>query len=267
MSGAMVRRADAGAGGGSAAIRLAQGHAISMHGVREKLAAFDALSMPRVLAAVKSSLTGVERGGAVSRDCFRSGRCFDRYMVAQAGKNWDESDRLLLDALRLDRAKYGRILGAEETARAFSAWLCGTAFALDYAYRWIDSPEMGSCVGGTFESRIEADGTRRGFKALTTNPKLRFEGRKIQMLVPMGGAVRRRIRSVQYTALPRRIEERDERIGDPKSAEHVAEAEIRVPDGTPIPPRTHFAVLPGARIDKEVAMALGARYRITWRSE
>lgn len=266
MSGATTGAGGAG-GGSAAAIMVAQGHAISMHRVRERLAAFDALSMPWVLAAVKRSQAGAECGGAISRDSFRSGRRFDRYVAAQVEKDWDESDRLFLDALKPDSAKYGRILGAEETARAFSAWLCGTALALDYVYRWIDPPEMGSCAGGTFESKIEADGTRRGFKALTTNPMLVFEERKIQMRVPMGDTVRGDIRCVRYTALPRRIGEKDERIGDPKSVEHAAEAEIRVPDGTPIPPRTHFAVLPGARIDSEVAMALGARYRITWRGE
>lgn len=184
-------------------------------------------------------------------------------MEAQAKKNWDKADRLLLDEINLDRAEYDRLLDEEASARAFGAWLCRTALALDYVYRWIDPPEVGSCVGGTFESRIETNGKRRGFRALTANSKLRFDKRKIRMRVPMDSIIRRSIWCVRYTALPRRIDEKDERIGDPKSAEHAAEAEIRVPDGTPIPRKTDFAVMHGARIDKGIAKALGARYRIT----
>lgn len=255
----------AGAGGGSdAVIRLAPGHAISAQGVHEKLAALDTLSVPLVLSAVKKSLPGVGYEIVVGRERFRSSRCFDMYLEAQAKKDWDEADRLFLDELKQDRAEYGRLLGEEASARAFSAWLCKTALSLDYAYRWIDLPEVGSCVGGTFESRIEADGKRRGFKALTIDSELVYGERKIRMRVPMDNTIRGCIWCVRYTALPRRIKEKDERIGDPKSAEHAAEAEIRVPDGTPIPSKTDFVVLKGARIDKDTTKALEARYRITW---
>ena len=160
------------------------------------------------------------------------------------------------------RAKYRKLLNAEETVRAFSAWLCGTALNRDYVYRWIDPPEIRSCMGGTFESKIEADGTRRGFKALTVNPGLWFDERRIQMRVPMNSVMRMSTWCVRYTVLPRNIDERDERIGDPKSAKNVIESEVRVPDGTPIPPTTDFAVLSRAGISEDVGKALGARYGI-----
>ncbi len=250
---------------GVSASIIAPGHAIEIRGVREKLATFGALSMPGVLSAVEGARAGVwGRKGHARRWLFESGEAYGRYKAAHARKDWRECDRLLLDGLARDGAKYCKILDAEETARAFSAWLCGTALASDHVYRWIDPLEIGSCMTGVFESRIEADGARRGFKALTVNPGLRFGGRKIQMRVPMSDAMRRNVRCVQYTALPRDMEEKDERVDDPKEAEHASEAEVRVPDGTPIPPETDFVVLPGAEIGRDNAEALGARHRIRW---
>lgn len=141
------------------------------------------------------------------------------------------------------------------------------ALDLNHAYRWIDPPELESYTGGTFESRIEEDGTRRGFKALTINPRLRFEGRKIRVRVPVNGSIRNSIRCVRYTVLPRRIQEGNERIGDPKEAKYIVESEIRVADGTPIPEGTKFIVMPGAGVDQEIAKALGKRYVITWSND
>ena len=186
------------------------------------------------------------------------------YMEARARKDRAEADRLFLDALVPDRAEYFKMVELEEEARAFSVWLCGTALGRDHACRWIGLPEIESCAGGTFESRIEDDGTRRGFKALAANPELWLGGRKIRMRVPADSAVRRSIRCVQYAALPRQTRGKDERIGDPKSAKHASEAETREPDGAPIPPGTDFAVLAGAGVDREAAKVLGSRYRIEW---
>lgn len=263
MTGAMSGWANAG-GSLAPSIILAPGHAISMHRVHEKLAAFDALSMPQVLAVAKSTWAGVWKYNAsVDKERFGSEEVFGRYKKAQARKDWSESDRLFLDALRVDRMEYSRFLDAEETARAFTAWLCGTALASDYAYRWIDPPEIESCAGGTFESKVEADGTRRGFKALTANPGLWFDEREIKMKVPVGGAMRKNIRCVQYTVMHRDLKENEERVCDPKSAEYASEAEIRVSDGTPIPLGTEFFVSPDARIDRELAKKVGTRYRIT----
>lgn len=261
--------ADAAAGLGGAgrrrvsAFTIAPGHAIEIRGVREKLATLSALSMPGVLSAVEGAWAGVwGRKDPVSRWFFESGEAYGRYNAAQARKDWRECDQLLLDELASDGAKYCKILDAEETARAFSAWLCAAALDSNHMYRWIDPLEIGSFMTGVFESRIEEDGTRRGFKAFTVNPGLRFGGRKIQMRVPMNDAMRRNVRCVQYTVLPRDIDEKDERMCDPKAAEHASEAEVRMPDGTPIPPETDFVVLPGAEISRDDAKALWARHRI-----
>lgn len=245
-------------------IDMVPGHAIRITNVNEKLAALDALPMQRVLAAAKGVWAGTwGREGRVNVEHFEGGETYGRYRAAQARKDWDESDRLCLGEIVKDCAKYRRLLNAEETAYAFSAWLWGTALTADHVYRWIDPAELESCASGTFESKIEADGTRRGFKALTVNPRLWFDGRKIRMRVPMNGAMRKGIRCVRYTVLPRDIDGKDERVGDPKEIRHADESEIRVPDGTPIPQETDFAVLQGATVSRETIKALGATYRIT----
>ena len=261
--GAQERRARPGSSGHAAGAGwIAQGHSISMRSVHEKLAALDMLSMPGVLAAANDAQEGVqEYEDSIDRGYFADVEA-SRYKAAQARKDWRVSDRMFLDKLAQDSTKYRKLLNAEEAMRAFSAWLCGTALNRDYVYRWIDPPEIQSCMGGTFESKIEADDTRRGFKALTVNPGLWFRGRRIRMRVPMDSVMRMGIWCVRYTVLPRKIDAKDERIGDPKSAKNAIESEVRVPDGTPIPPTTDFAVLPRAGISEEVVKALGARYSI-----
>lgn len=262
MAGAAAGRAGA-HGRGADTISLASGHVVKVCSVRKKIDAFDALSVQGVLSAAEGAWLGVrDYNASIDIEYFGSYERYSRYKIAQARKDWCESDRLFLDEVAKDGSKYRRLLDAEETARAFSAWLCGAALAADYAYRWIDPPELRSCVEGTFESRIEADGTRRGFKALTINPLLRFEGRKIQMRVPIDDAVRRSMRCVQYTVMPRDMEEKDERVCDSKGADHAAESEVRVLDGTPIPLGTDFVVLRGAEIGWEVDRMLGAKYKI-----
>ena len=221
--------------------------------------------MPRVLSAAEGAYAAVRKyEDSIDKAYFGCDEVFSRYKAAQAQKDWGEADLVFLNGLERNPAKYQSVLDAESTMRAFSAWLCGTALASDHAYRWIDPPELHGCVGGTFESRIETDGTRRGFKALTANPGLWLNRRKVQMRAPIDGSLRRRIRCVRYTALPRQIRNMNERIGDPKSAKYAAEAEMRVPDGTPIPPKTVLVVLQGAGIDGDVAKALGARHKIVW---
>ena len=130
-------------------------------------------------------------------------------------------------------------------------------------------------------------GTGRALTAPAANPGLRFDRRKIRIRARGGfkanaDALReiqqaqdpdtgvrgyrrthgRPIRPVHGPAISHN--ERGERIGDPKSARHAVESEVRVPDGTPILPKTDFDVLPGSGIGKAAGRALGARYRIRW---
>lgn len=257
------RRGPCGGGPAGDAVWIAHGHAIRASSLRRRLAAFDGLPGREVLSAVESARRNVgEYEDSIGRGHLGSVEAFNRYTTAQERKNWDEADRLFLDELARDRTKYRRFLDAEEVLSAFSTWLCRRALDSDHVYRWIDPLEIGSCTGGTFESRIEKDGTRRGFKALSANPRLRFGERKIRMRVPVNAAMCKAIQCVQYTVLPRPILEKDERIDDPKSAKHDAESEVRVPDGTPIPIGTDFEVLPGSRISEVAVEELRARYKV-----
>lgn len=237
---------------GGNAIWIASGHAIGITNVNKKLAALDALSVRRALSVAEEAWLAIrEYEDSIGRRYLGGDEVFRGYKEAQEQKDWGEADRLFLDELARDRVKYYKFLDAEETLHAFNTWLCRAAIDSDHVYRWIDPPELASCTGGTFESRIELDGTRRGFKALSANPGLRFGGRKVRMQVPVNDAMRRGIQCVRYTVLPRLMPEKNERIRDPKSARHAAEAEVRVPDGTPIPIGTDFVVLPGTKIDKK----------------
>lgn len=244
-------------------ITVAPGHGIDRRSVREKLAALSGLPVPDVLLAAKGAWESVrEYSDSVRPERFQDEGVFARYEAASARKDWVEADRLFLDALALDPPKYRRLLDAEGTMRAFSTRLCWIALGSGRMYRWIDPPELESCLGGTFESRIGSDGTRRGFKALSANPELQFGTRKIRMRVPVSDAIRRSTRCVQYTVMPRKIEEADERIVDPKSARYAVEAEVRVPDGTPIPPGADFTVMAGAEVGRGMAKALESRHRV-----
>ena len=126
----------------------------------------------------------------------------------------------------------------------------------------MDPPELQSYLDGTFESRTECDGTRRGFKALSLNPRLKFLSRPIALIVPLGPYMRGSLWHVHYTALPRRIAEKDERIADPKNAASAGEAEVRVPDGTAVPTDSAFVVRAGTSVDEWVVRALERRYEV-----
>lgn len=67
------------------------------------------------------------------------------------------------------------------------------------------------------------------------NPRLRFLSRKVMMEVPLDHGMRGHVKCVLYTSLPREMKARDERIADVKNAFGANEAEVRVPDGTPVP--------------------------------
>ena len=109
---------------------------------------------------------------------------------------------------------------------------------------------------------MEFGGTRRGFKALSLNPRLNFLLRPVALIVPLGPDMRRSLWHVRYTVLPRDIEEKNERIADPKNAVNVEEAEVRVPDGTAVPPDSAFVVRAGTTVDERIVGALEGRYEV-----
>ena len=109
---------------------------------------------------------------------------------------------------------------------------------------------------------MEFGGTRRGFKALSLNPRLNFLLRPVALRVPLVPDMRRSLWHVRYTVLPRRIEEKNERIADPKNAINVEEAEVRVPDGTAVPPDSAFVVRAGTTVDEWIVRALEEMYEV-----
>ena len=248
---------------GPDAIVLAPGHAITRSGVDAKEKELDGLPLRGVLKKVgdiRSNTTEV--AGTLDDGHFGNTVVSNRFHDLLAQKNWPKADKIFLDALAVTRPGYNALLDAEEWMRAFSRRLCSEVGTARRAYRWLDPPELESYVNGTFESRIESNHTRRGFKALSMNPGLNFDMRRVALGVPLGHVMRKSIRCVPYTIIPRRIAVPDERISDPKNIAFAAEAEVRVPDGTAVPPGTSFTIKPDAGVDQGVVMALEKKYTV-----
>ena len=248
---------------GSDAIVLAPGHAITRSGVRAKEKVLDGLSMEGVLDKVyyiRSRTIGITE--TLDRSLFGNTAVSNRFHYFLTQKNWPKADKMFLDALAVTRPDYNTLLDAEEWMRAFSGRLCFEARTAHSAYRWLDPPELESYVSGTFESRVESNLTRRGFKALSMNPSLNFDMRRVVLEVPLGHVLRKSIRCVPYTIIPREIDVPDERVSDPKNMAFAAEAEVRVPDGTAVPSGTVFTIKPDARVDQGVVMALEKKYTV-----
>ena len=86
--------------------------------------------------------------------------------------------------------------------------------------------------------------------------------RRVALEVPMDHGMRKSIRCVSYTIMPRDIDAPDERISDAKNMAFATEAEVRVPDGTAVPSGTVFTIKPDAGVDQGVVMALEKKYTV-----
>ena len=164
-------------------IALAEGHTIESAVVHKKRRLLDDLPIETVLRQVKV-VAGVDAlSELLDRSRFEGGVISDAYRAAAARKDWMEVDQLALDALARNRAVYAKVLDAEAWMYAFSGRLCTEAETAHAAFRWIDTTELQSYLGGTFESRVEDNLARRGFKALSINSSLNFLFRKVKMTV------------------------------------------------------------------------------------
>lgn len=189
-------------------------------------------------------------------DFFGSVSTYEQYTKAMSRKDWSMSDPLFFTALASDSRAYSRLLEAEEWSWAFNGWLRRMASTMPFAYRWIDPGELESLKSGTFRNRAEKGPAQRTHKAFSLNPNLKFFARKVTIVAPLTTGMRDSLHCVRYTALPRHIMEKDEKICDPKNIDHSSEAEIRVPDGTAIPHGTTISVEGGTNIDKSVLAGL-----------
>ena len=109
-------------------------------------------------------------------------------------------------------------------------------------WRWMDLEELQSYEDGTFQSRVENDGGRRGYKAFSMGENPYARERPVAVSVPIDWAVRSAIKTASYTALPRPLQPSAERIGDEKHVRYARETECRVPDGVRVPRGTRMRV-------------------------
>ena len=243
-------------------IALAEGHTIESAVVYKKRRLLDDLPIKTVLrqAEVVASVDAFTE--LLDRSRFEGAVILDAYHAAAARKDWKSVDQLVLDTLARNRAVYAKVLGAEAWMYAFGGRLCAEAETAHAAFRRIDPPELQSYLGGVFESKMEDNRTRRGFKALTINPGLKFLWRKVMMTIPLNLDMRKCVKCVRCTTLPRQVKVEDERIADEMTAANVNEAEIRVPDGTAVPAGTIFTIQHDALVDKRVIAMLKEMYPV-----
>lgn len=162
-----------------------------------------------------------------------------RYMSAFRARNWLEADGIYMAELRhQNRGAFMSTLFAEGDARAFNRLLMEELASSNVLLRSMTVAELPSYEGGTFESRREIDGGRRGYKAFSLYENVYSAERPVTMSVPISEDIRRLVSTATYTALPRPLQPSEERMGDGKHVTHAGETECRLPDGTPVPPST-----------------------------
>ena len=166
------------------------------------------------------------------------------YKSAVNDRNWGKADSMYVNVFSdLYPIKYSEMLDGEGWARALNVVLSDELSQIDTLWRWMDLKEVPSYEGGTFESRLEKDGGRRGYKALSMYDNPYSGVRRAEMSVPIDSAVRRAVKPVVYTALPRSLQSFQERIDDAKEIRHAGETECRIPDGTRVPDGTKIEIL------------------------
>lgn len=173
-----------------------------------------------------------------------TGKARDAYKSAMIDRNWGEADSIYANVLSDSHStKCSEMLEGEGWARAFNVVLSDKLAQIDTLWRWMDLEEVPSYEGGTFESRLEKDGGRRGYKALSMYKNQYSYVRPAEMRVPIDSAVRRAVKPAVYTALPRPLLPFQERIDDAKEIRYAGETECRIPDGTRVPDGTKIKIL------------------------
>lgn len=206
--------------------------------LRRRLAAGETVLQLAVYVAFTHELLPVEPW-----EILDAGAETERYTSAANAKNWPEADRIYMEALlNKDPLAFQQTLETEGWARALNVILDENFDQIDVLWRWISPEEVQSYSGGTFESRVEEDGGRRGFKALSIGPNAYSMERSVYVIVQIDENIRRVAVRPDYTALPRPLESHEERLGDGKHIKYAGETEWRLPDGTRVPRGTRMFV-------------------------
>ena len=180
---------------------------------------------------------------AVGPETIMTDREYAAYKSATNDRRWGEADAMYANVLSASYpTRWSEMLDGEGWARAFNAVRNDELAKISALWRRMDLREVPSYEGGTFESRMEKDGGRRGYMALSMYDSPYFGVRLASMRVPIDGIVRRVVKPVVYTALPRTLQPFQERIDDAKEIRHAGETECRMPDGTRVPGGTTIKI-------------------------
>ena len=161
---------------------------------------------------------------------------FRMYVRMVDAGDWAGADKTYLDWLKVhDPALYLETLELEGLASEFNQHHRWRVSGSPSFVRWMDMEEMASYLDGTFESRTEKDGGRRGYKAISLGKNIHTDKRPAFLAVPADDTIRGAIRATAYTALPRFIPPEYERIDHQKHLSYAHETECRLPDGIRVP--------------------------------
>ena len=150
--------------------------------------------------------------------------------------DWPGADKTYLDWIKArDPELYLETLKMEALAREFNITLAQKLTESSHIFRWMDEVELPICLNGTLESRVESDGKHREHKAFSLGMNIHSKERPALLIVPVNSAVRGVIMAVTYTALPRFVLSKDEKIVTRKHISYAHETECRLPTGIRIP--------------------------------
>lgn len=167
----------------------------------------------------------------------------ERYRSAVAVKDWPEADWTYAEDLHYkDLALFKATIIAEGWARALNVILAEKFSLISTLHRWMNFAEIPSYKDGIFQSRVEADGECRLYKACSMDENTYAKTRPVALIVRIDEDIRRVVKLVSYTALPRPLRSRNERINDGKHLKYAAETECRIPDGTRVPRNTTMKI-------------------------
>ena len=157
--------------------------------------------------------------------------------------DWLGADKTYLDWLKVyDPELYLETLRMEALAREFNTTLAKKFAESSHIFRWMDEVELPSYLYGIFKSKVESDGKCREYKAFSLGTNIHSDNRPTYLVVPVNDAIRGVIRAAVYTALPRFILPKDERIDTRKHISYAHETECRLPDGTRVPRGTRLLI-------------------------